>query len=862
MDYNEDEHHRNVHRYMHPHDQDVPPRAMRMEDPEDQNDDPTDPRNLYHDDASMPEEELNEEDYSYFEGESMAESIAESMFSSNIENSNLHDAIPDVMLLNVYCARAKPPRDTEASKFEAEKSWEPVRDWLANHTAEEVRAAAEQRGESGLTALHFACRHDPPFEVIDVLLSIAFETVQWPDSFGWLPIHYACASGSDSEVIKALAEAFPESKTTVDRRGRTPLHFALGDKPASPDIIFLLSGTGAAGFADEIGMLPLHYACAFGASEEVLYVLTDAYPDAIETKDRRRRTPLHFALSNAGRKTVPAAVRLLLGLNKNIVNSVDNGPLPLRVLSDYTATIKNEDDKREEKRESVHKCLEHLLHAKPKPTADFLTTLQSLPEWLSERAVVMPEVQNLLNEKISRRFPTSVLIIDFYVLVMIIVSYSYNVARSIEKRWSEEQDDFVESLNLLPLYIGGGYFLGREIIQIISLISLKSFNIWLYDPSNYLNVMFIFVLFFWTIRMDRGTGDKDWFRVGAAVSVTILWVKLLAYLRFILIDFAVFVGGVFYVVRRLAAFLTALMVILIAFAQMFSTIFQQSKYCNNEPDQDRSFEEIVALTRCSAQEPRPYCHFWDSFLSCYTMLLGEVDENNFEESPVATGLFIVFMFLCVILLANVLIAIVTDSYKVIQDQRAAIVFWTNRLDFVAEMDAIANGPWKRRLKQLFGFGGVDASGGGKKSAFGKELWNRTMELFEDDIDDGLFSMDFFVYTVMRVFVAIFLVPFWLLLGVFTFGWLWPPQVRESVFTSTVFKHSSDSVKEDELRKTQVKQLQDEVLGLKDELLQELALDRTQVVQMKSQVAERKLEISNELTEIKKIVAVLFERQVS
>lgn len=45
----------------------------------------------------------------------------------------------------------------------------------------------------------------------------------------------------------------------------------------------------------------------------------------------------------------------------------------------------------------------------------------------------------------------------------------------------------------------------------------------------------------------------------------------------------------------------------------------------------------------------------------------------------ATLLFIIFMFLVVILLANVLIAIVTDSYKVIQDQRAAIVFWTNRV---------------------------------------------------------------------------------------------------------------------------------------------------------------------------------------
>jgi Ankyrin repeats (3 copies) len=166
--------------------------------------------------------------------------------------------IPDIMLLNMYCARAKAPRDPKSSddRMEAELSWEPVRDWLSSHDADEVRMAAEQQGESGLTALHFACRHVPPLDVIDVLLSVAAETtVQWPDNFGWLPIHYACASGSSSEVIKALVEAFPESKTTVDRRGRTPLHFALGDKPASPDVVFLLGSSGAASYPDEIGML-------------------------------------------------------------------------------------------------------------------------------------------------------------------------------------------------------------------------------------------------------------------------------------------------------------------------------------------------------------------------------------------------------------------------------------------------------------------------------------------------------------------------------------------------------------------------------------------------------------------------------
>jgi Ankyrin repeats (3 copies) len=166
--------------------------------------------------------------------------------------------VPDIQMLNLHCARAFPPRNnTPEAKEEAAASWDAVREWLRTRSAEEVRAAAEQRGDSAMTALHFACRNAPPTDVIDVFLSIAEDTVQWPDSFGWLPIHYACACGAETEVIKQLAEAFPESKTTVDRRGRTPLHFALGNssKPVAPDVVVLLSGSGAAGYADDNGML-------------------------------------------------------------------------------------------------------------------------------------------------------------------------------------------------------------------------------------------------------------------------------------------------------------------------------------------------------------------------------------------------------------------------------------------------------------------------------------------------------------------------------------------------------------------------------------------------------------------------------
>ena len=71
------------------------------------------------------------------------------------------------------------------------------------------------------------------------------------------------------------------------------------------------------------------------------------------------------------------------------------------------------------------------------------------------------------------------------------------------------------------------------------------------------------------------------------------------------------------------------------------------------------------------------------------MMMGEIgSETRYDGIIMAQVLYILYAFFVVILLSNVLIAIVTDSYEFIQNDRAAIVFWTNRLDFVAETDGM------------------------------------------------------------------------------------------------------------------------------------------------------------------------------
>ena len=204
-------------------------------------------------------------------------------------------------------------------------------------------------------------------------------------------------------------------------------------------------------------------------------------------------------------------------------------------------------------------------------------------------------MQKILNIKISQRFPTAVTLADSVFYVMVIVFFQLAVISSVEARnspWYIEDVDGVMMPNgdnfdkkkhmhmpfLVPLYVAVVYFSAREITQAMSLGSLGLFHTWLWDFENWLDVIYISLILFWSIVMTvEGLNDRV-FQNGAAISMAVFWIMVLSFLQSIEVGFAVFVGGVIYVVKRLVAFLVALVIILIGFAQIFYTLFRL-EYC-------------------------------------------------------------------------------------------------------------------------------------------------------------------------------------------------------------------------------------------------------------------------------------------
>ena len=299
------------------------------------------------------------------------------------------------------------------------------------------------------------------------------------------------------------------------------------------DIVDLLSDSGAALQHDENGMLPLHYAAAYGATTGVLDVLFEAFPNSIRARERNGRTPLHLAMVNAHRPASPAVIRFLLSFpGADVVNMKDReGNLPLHMLANVATRIRPD---QKEACAYASESLKLYLAAGPRASSEFLTAVQRLPTWLQDHAVVSPHVQSVLNIKIAKRFPTSILLLDGYVLIMLIVCFEIASNYTIDVRFQEEGDPPVEPFRgpgfAYAIIAGGGYFFVREGIQAFALLNIGSFKSWVFSPSNWLDwFMMALVLTMGRAMINVDLMSKEAFRNLAALTKGVLWVSFILY---------------------------------------------------------------------------------------------------------------------------------------------------------------------------------------------------------------------------------------------------------------------------------------------------------------------------------------------
>ena len=272
---------------------------------------------------------------------------------------------------------------------------------------------------------------------------------------------------------------------------------------------------------------------------------------------------------------------------------------------------------------------------------------------------------------------------------------------------------------------------------------------------------------------------------------------------------------------------------------------------------------------CEPSIDYPYCDSLKySFYKTFSMLVGGVDETLFLGDTFSMALFVLYAFLEVIILLNILIAIITDLHGVVTNERAAIIFWSNRLAFITDMDMVTNGPWKKTVMGLFRLRDDVPDGDGEGTSLVKNeaavevsweriLWKKLIECFDPEVGSG--GMGMVLHVPLRLFVSMFLIPFWLLLGILSAGWLWPPQVREGLFVQKV-SMAEDEEDKNEAWVEEVGDLRGDLGAARERMVAQFLRERSDVRALRDRVRDVKGELKEELKNIKGVMTSLFEVQ--
>ncbi|MGK3745310.1 MAG: hypothetical protein ACI90V_012171 [Bacillariaceae sp.] len=230
--------------------------------------------------------------------------------------------------------------------------------------------------------------------------------------------------------------------------------------------------------------------------------------------------------------------------------------------------------------------------------------------------------------------------LDGIMLITMIVCFELATTRFIDKLVGMTYRSLEPPLILL--YITTGYFFLRELIQVVASLTLGAFTSWLYDTNNWLDVLVITLVTYYSTIMtieepqlmkgsgiSAGDSSFETFRTGVALTKGVLWTAVIFFLKSTQVDFAVFLHGVFYVVQRLVAFLLAILVILISFAQMFWVVYLEQPVCKFScPAGDNQCE--AQMEGCSY----PHCEFGDSFLKVCTNTFSLSTAFGVEETRI------------------------------------------------------------------------------------------------------------------------------------------------------------------------------------------------------------------------------------
>jgi hypothetical protein len=308
----------------------------------------------------------------------------------------------------------------------------------------------------------------------------------------------------------------------------------------------------------------------------------------------------------------------------------------------------------------------------------FIPSLLALEEREMEEAATTLIVRSVLDKMISRPFAVSVVFFDFVFLCVLMIGFRYSVNQFLLGKSPSVVIKWIYVANT-----GIFYFIIRELGKGITILErTRQASIYLWSFWNITDILSTLFALCSTMALRIYFSDEikydeiDGLRALLAITTGFLWLRALSLLKSLNIQLATFVLAILQICKDILWFLIILGALVASFSQMFYTMLLPA----------------ACATDADAHE-NPQCSQAEYYLRVYTILgdLGDFDQFNRDQFNTAFSVFLVvlFSFLVVIILLNVLIAIVSDSYEKCL-VRSHCLFGRARVLLIAELVSFQN----------------------------------------------------------------------------------------------------------------------------------------------------------------------------
>lgn len=520
-------------------------------------------------------------------------------------------------------------------KWITNRDWKAARAYLssADQNHKRLQASVSYKNDDGETSLHIACRKRAPYDIVKAIIDIGgTDVVMTADTYGGsLPLHHACHFNASVDVIKLLVYVGgSESLNHKDAIGNLPLHWALS-KNVSLEIIKLLidiGGQKTIAAVNKIGWNSLHAATFFSSSRYmVVKLLIDTGgPSIVKHVNKKGETPLDILYE------------------KNPFDAES-----IRLMQDQLGTDPG------------------LMTWLPCETVD------RTMNWIRRQPLSIhgngfynsPFVQMILNDSFMDCRFLCIILLDLVAQIILVATFSFGVK---VKNWYGDQEMSFLCLNLL---IYSTVWLGTRCVTEMFATPIRA---WVSELSNWMNAwQLCFVI--WSVFILDNEGIRN--GTDAVVSVLtlgVVWIRLTYVLGDLFYGMAVFVASLQRIAMTLASFLVTSIVILCAFAHMlYHATKWDERYCLNS-----------AMSSDACLMPS----LTDSYYSTFTEFLNPaslfLDESYLRANNYRFALTLCFAVLVQLLLLNVLIAVIMDAIRESKN-RGKQVFWTKRFYYITEL---------------------------------------------------------------------------------------------------------------------------------------------------------------------------------